>query len=237
MRYARIRAMFSKDIDNKMIKSLMEVSLAMFRKNFFGIFHGAISAKIDENKFLINTQNAIFDNISPQSLIALSHKRDYSWQEASKDAFIHSYIYREIREAKFIAYTLPPFCVAYSLNHDSIVPRDYFGAKYLKNLAIYDAKEFDSWYERADVEICNFLKQSASKLIIVRGYGVYAYDRDIYALAKTIAILENSAKILLLAGENVVESSVLDEIPAESSAPNEIPSENLIENPHKIPKK
>ncbi|RAX53142.1 hypothetical protein CCY99_06000 [Helicobacter sp. 16-1353] len=190
------------NIDNKTIEELMEVSLAMFRKNFFGIFHGAISAKIDDSKFIINTKDAMFDDISKNNLIVLSHKQDYSWQDASIDAFIHSFIYREINEAKYIAYAFPPFSVAYSLNNTKIIPQDYFGYKKCKEILIYDPKEYNSWYERADVEICNFLKQNKINFIVVKGYGIYIYDRDIYQLAKTIAIIENSAKILLLSKIN-----------------------------------
>lgn len=186
------------NIDDRILKELFEVSLAMFRKNFFGIFHGAISAKIDDNKFIINAKNAIFDNLTSKSLVALSHKRDYSWQEASGDAFIHSVIYKEIAEAKFIAYTFPPFAVAYSLNNDMIIPKDYFAYKKFKEIKIYDPKEYDSWYERADVEICNFLKQYDINFVVIKGHGIYIYDRDLYQLAKTIALIENSAKILLL---------------------------------------
>lgn len=187
-----------RNVDDKIIQEIMHISLAMFRKNFFGIFHGAISAKIDDSKFVINTRDAIFDDISPDRLIVLSHKQDYSWQEASMDAVIHSFIYKEINEAKFIAYTLPPFSVAYSLNNTKISPKDYFGYKKFKEIVIYDPKEYSSWYERADVEICNFLKQNKINFVVIKGYGIYIYERDLYQLAKTIGIIENSAKILLL---------------------------------------
>lgn len=187
-----------KDVDEKIIKELQTISLAMFRKNFFGIFHGAISAKLNENKFIINARNAVFDDISPKNLIVLSHKRDYSYQDASIHAPIHSFIYKEISEAKCIAYTLPPFSVAYSINHLKIIPKDYYGYKKFKEIVVYDPKEFDSWEDRADVEICNFLKQNDVNIAVIKGYGVYAYGRDLFHLAKSIAVIENSVKILTL---------------------------------------
>lgn len=196
--------MISKNIDNKLIKDLMEVSLSMFRKNFFGIFHGAISSKLDESKFIINTKDAIFDSISHNNLIVLSHKQDYSWQEASIDAFIHSFIYREINDAKYIAYTLPPFSIAYSLNNDIIIPKDYFGYIKFKKIKVYNPKEYSSWYERADVEICNFLKQNKINFVLIKGYGIYIYERDINILAKTISLIENSIKILQLSDFSVL---------------------------------
>ncbi|RDU62443.1 class II aldolase and adducin N-terminal domain-containing protein [Helicobacter sp. MIT 14-3879] len=187
-----------KNVDEKIIKELKNVSLAMFRKNFFDISHGAISHKINENKFIINTSNAIFDDISLKNLIILSHKRDYSYQEASADAVIHSNIYQEISEARCIAYTLPPFTTAYSINHFKIIPKDYYGYKKFREISIYDPKEFSSWEDRADVEICNFLKQNNTNVIVVKGFGIYVYGRDLFHLAQTIALIENSVKILTL---------------------------------------
>ena len=68
----------------------------------------------------------------------------------------------------------------------------------LKEINIYNPKEFDSWEERADTEVGNFLKQNNVNFIVVRGYGIYAYGRDLMHLAKTITLIENSARILTL---------------------------------------
>lgn len=196
-----------KDVDEKIIKELETISLAMFRKNFFGIFHGAISVRLNDNKFIINTRNAVFDSISPKNLILLSHKRDYSYQDASIHSPIHSFIYKEIGEAKCIAYTIPPFSVAYSVNHSKITPKDYCGYKQFKEAIVYDPKEFDTWEDRADVEICNFLKKNDVNIAVIKGYGVYVYGRDLLHLAKSVAAVENSAKILTL---NNIENTILD---------------------------
>jgi len=42
---------------------LSALALSMFRKDFFGIYHGSISAKTESNRFVINTKEAIFDSI------------------------------------------------------------------------------------------------------------------------------------------------------------------------------
>ena len=39
---------------------IKKISLSMFRKNFFGVFHGSISARVEKNQFIINKQSAIF---------------------------------------------------------------------------------------------------------------------------------------------------------------------------------
>ncbi|PAF46854.1 hypothetical protein BKH46_06475 [Helicobacter sp. 12S02634-8] len=191
----------TKNIDPKLIESISHISLAMFRKSFFGVFHGSISARISQNRFLINKKDAIFDQINNDSLIMLYDKEDYRWQEASIDTFIHSSIYQGLVEARFIVYAMPPYSVAYSLRHDVLCPKDYFGYRLLgRQVDIFDPKGYDSWYERADVDISRYFKQSKKNFIFIKGYGIYAYHRDLYALAKTIALIENSCKVLHLGG-------------------------------------
>ncbi|PAF43759.1 class II aldolase and adducin N-terminal domain-containing protein [Helicobacter sp. 11S03491-1] len=190
-----------KNIDQNLINEISSISLAMFRKSFFGVFHGSISARISQNRFLINKKDAIFDRINNDSLIMLHDKEDYRWQEASIDSFIHSNIYQSLTEARFAVYAMPPYSVAYSLKHSVLLPKDYFGYRFLgKQIDIFDPKDYDSWYERADIDILRYFKQSKKNFIFIRGYGIYAYHRDLHALAKIIALIENSCKVLYLGG-------------------------------------
>ena len=185
-------------LDKFIVQQLEKISLSMFRKAFFGIFHGSISARVEHNKFIINKREAIFDEMNEDSLIELYFNKDYRWNEASIDSEIHLNIYQNIHEAKYIAYGMPPFTMAYSLNHNKIIPKDYFGYKKFGNLKIYDPKHFEDWYERAPIDIVRYFKEQKSQVIIVRGYGVYVYDRDIHQLAKKMAIIEHSCRLLQL---------------------------------------
>ncbi|MDA3966893.1 MULTISPECIES: class II aldolase and adducin N-terminal domain-containing protein [Helicobacter] len=178
------------------LEKIKTVSLSMFRKGFLGIFHGSISTKLEEGHFLINKKEAIFDNLTDDSFITLYHKKDYRWNEASIDAQIHSLLYQNLPNAKYIAYTTPPFTTSYTLSHDKILPKDYFGYKLLGSLNVYDPKDYDTWYERADVEINRYFKEHSGKIMVIKGYGVYVYHRDLRILSKLVAILENSCKIL-----------------------------------------
>lgn len=187
-------------IEPHLAKELKEVSLAMFRKSFFGIFHGSISARSENDKFIINRKNAIFDGLEISDLIELYSKKDYRWNEASIDAEIHLNIYKHIPEAKYICYTMPPYISAYALTNTTITPKDYFGATRVGVQSVYDPREFANWYERADVEIYRYLIESGKKMIIIKGYGLYSYGRNIEEIAKEIAILENSCKLLHLMG-------------------------------------
>lgn len=181
------------------INNLCNISLSMFRKNFFGIFHGSLSAKVEYNKFIINKRDAIFDEMQESSFIQLYHKKDYRWKEASIDSSIHANIYQKINDAKYIAYGMPPYTMAYSLRYEKIYPKDYFGSLTFGEITVYDPKQLDDWYERAEVEIYRHMREKRTNLMVIRGYGVYVYDRDLNQLAKNIAIIENSCRILYLA--------------------------------------
>ena len=186
-------------IDKKIVKHLSDISLALFRKNFFGIYHGSISKKIDHNSFIINNKDAIFDEITSDLLCQLSmNTYDYSWKLASMEASIHNSIYNQIHEAKYIACGMPPYTTAYSLNHDEIILEDYFGKTLFDKITVYDPRDFETWYERNSLEIPRELKKSKNHLIVIKGVGVYVYDRDMNDLVKKVAILENSCRILAL---------------------------------------
>lgn len=180
------------------INEIKMISLSMFRKNFFGVFHGSISARVEKNQFIINKQNAIFDNLKDDDLTLLSSKKDYRWNDASLDADIHLNIYKNINEAKFVCYAMPPYATAYAMKHEKIIPKDYFGYMRFNEILVYDPKQFDDWYERAETEIYRYMVEKNTNIIIVKGYGIYAYSRSPQLLAKEIALLENSCKLLHL---------------------------------------
>ena len=84
-------------IDKKTVKLLSDLSLTMFTKNFFGIYHGAISAKQDHDSFIINRSDAVFDKMNENSFCKLNmNKKDYRWKIASIESEIHSAITNSI---------------------------------------------------------------------------------------------------------------------------------------------
>lgn len=187
---------------------LSKLALSMFRKDFFGIFHGSISAKTESNRFIINTKEAIFDALDDNTLIELYYKKDYRWNQASIDSNIHHSIYSQISDAKFICFSMPPFTTAYSLDHNIITPKDYFGYMELGSIEIVDPRNFDDWYERASSEIAYYFQSKKTDIMVIRGYGVYTFNRDIHEMAKKIAILEKSCRLLLL--DNTKNDSAFD---------------------------
>jgi len=171
----------------------------MFRKNFFGVYHGSISARTSPGSFAINKKEAIFDEINEGSLIQLDvQKRDYRWHTSSMDSAIHEQVYQEMSQAKYISYTMPPYATAYALTHAKLSPRDYFGDLLVGEIMIYDPGPFHDWYDRAPYEVSSFFKERQCQMMLIKGYGLFTYDRDIGEMAKKIALLENSARLLML---------------------------------------
>jgi len=184
-------------IDTNTIKLLSDLSLTMFRKNFFGIYHGAISAKINYNTFVINTADAIFDEMCSKSFCELNmDKKDYRWKIASIEADIHSTIYTNIHEAKYIAFGVPIYTTAYTFSNDKITLDDYFGKTMFGEIPVYNPGDFSNWYDRNSLEITKYLKETNSHVMVIKGVGTYVYDRDINNLTKRVAILENSCRLL-----------------------------------------
>jgi L-fuculose-phosphate aldolase len=186
-------------IDKNIVKHLSDISLTLFRKNFFGIYHGSISKKIDNNTFIINKKNAIFDEMDTNSFCKLiMNNSDYSWKLASLDVKIHNVIYSQIHEAKYIACGMPPYTTAYALEHNKIVLEDYFGQTTFSKILVHDPDDFKTWYDRNHIEIPTLMKESGNNILVIKGVGVYVYDRDMNELVKRIAILENSCRLLAL---------------------------------------
>ncbi len=184
-------------VDKKTVKQLGDLSLTMFRKNFFGIYHGAISAKLDQENFLINTNDAIFDEMGESSFCELNlNRQDYRWNIASIESHIHATIYTNIHEAKYIAFGMPIYTTAYTFDHDRIIFDDFFGKTEFGDIPVYDPGDFSTWYRRNALEITKYLKESNNNVMVIKGVGTYAYHRDLNELVKKIAILENSVRLL-----------------------------------------
>ena len=184
-------------IDKDTVKLLSDLSLTMFSKNFFSIYHGAISTKLDQNNFIINTSDAIFDRMNEKSFCTLNiNKQDYRWNIASIESHNHATIYTNIHEAKYIAFGMPVYTTAYTFEHEKIVFEDFFGKTVFGEISIYNPGDFSTWYKRNALEITRYLKESKNNIMIIKGIGTYVYDRDVHQLIKKIAILENSCRLL-----------------------------------------
>ncbi|MCB4743580.1 MAG: class II aldolase and adducin N-terminal domain-containing protein [Sulfurovum sp.] len=186
-------------MDRYLISEIQRISHSLFEKNFFGVYHGSISARVTTNSFIINSKDTILNKVTKSSLVQLDcQKRDYRWSLANSDVYIHEHIYESISNAKYISYTMPPYATAFSLKHSNVFPQDYYGKQILGEVVVYDPQQFSNWIERAPYEISKFFQKYDTHLLLIKGFGLIAYDRDITEMAKKIAILENSCRLLAL---------------------------------------
>ena len=191
-------------MDAHLLKELQHISHSMFSKNYFGVFHGSISAKVDLSAFVINKKEIILDEVTENGFIRLTcnTRKDYRWKEASPDSEIHSEIYKTLLSAKYISYTMPPYATAYSFDHSLVIPKDYYGYTILKEVHVYDPQNFNDWEERAPYEIAQYFQQNRNHLLLIRGFGLISYDRDLTEMVKKVAILENSCRLLTINNMN-----------------------------------
>ena len=68
----------------------------------------------------------------------------------------------------------------------------------LGRIDIINPFQFEDWYDRAQTEITKYLRTNDADMMVIRGYGIYAYNRDIHLMAKKLAILEKSCRLLML---------------------------------------
>lgn len=182
-------------IKEKMVSEYKAVSKALFLKGFFHIYHGSISLRTDDDKFMINQKDELFSE--PKLYTEVHYQRDLSWNDSSKDTEIHAIIYQKIPMAKCIAHIFPTSLVTYSLFHRKIKPIDYFGDQLIGTKPIHDFKAYSDWEDQADAVIATRLKDD--NIMIIKGFGAFIWERNLKQLAKKASILENSAKILLTA--------------------------------------
>lgn len=187
-------------MDVHLFKELKKISHSMFSKNYFGVFHGSISAKVDVNSFVINRKETFLDEVNEEQFIRLTCdiRKDYRWKDASVDVNIHKAIYIKLPHAKYISYTMPPYATAFTFDHSLVVPEDYYGQTILKEIPVYDPKNFDDWEARAPQEISDFFQNTNSHLLLIKGFGLISYDRDLNEMVKKVAILENSCRLLTI---------------------------------------
>lgn len=186
-------------MDSELIEKLSIVSKSLFNLGIFSIGAGSISARVEMSRFVIDKKESILDNMSEENFILLNHARDYRWNDASVDAEIHSLIYQNIDDAKFIAFSMSPFLIAHTLVHPFIEPVDFMGKTQFDSIKIYDPKDFSDWLYRAPSELLRVFEESGLNFVVVKGYGVVAHAREIEELATLLVAIENSCKILHLA--------------------------------------
>jgi L-fuculose-phosphate aldolase len=180
-------------LKEKLKETYKEILNLLIMKEMFHIYQTSFSIRTENDKFLINKKDALF--LKDEFFTEVHYKKDLSWNMASDDVNIHSFIYQKISTAKCIAHIFPINLVTYSLYHRQFKPIDFYGETIVGNNKIFLIE--DTKYAKEEIE--NIIKKNIinNDILIISGYGAYIFDRDEKELAKKASVLENSAKILL----------------------------------------
>ena len=180
------------------IEHLCQIIRFFFDKDFVGLYKGSVSMRLDFSRFMINKRDAIFANPEADDFIQLYTHEDNRYTEASRDAKIHSSIYNLTEDAKYIAILHPIYAVVQSLENELIKPVDPIGQHAFGQLPVYNPSQFDDFYENADIYIKRYFAENDQQCLLVKGYGLCIYGRDIIKLVRFVEIFEFSCKVLML---------------------------------------
>jgi len=183
---------------NNTKKLLSSISKMLFDSSLFGLYDGSISSKRDHNDIVINKKECFYANVNIDRFCELNiDEKNYNWRLASINANLHLDIYNNFHEAKYIITSMPQYISALSFLVDEIIPKDYYGIQYFGKVKVYVPDDLCNWHKNARSTIVKYFNDSKHNIVVIRGIGFYAYDRDLYKLIKTISVLEDSCRVLL----------------------------------------
>lgn len=115
---------------------------------------------------------------------------------ASTESVVHRGIYRATDSAA-VAHAHPPFAVAISEHHDSIVPEDAEGSYYFRVIPVVRTS-----FSVGSAEVAALVPQAmlewGTPLVIVRGHGVFSAGRNLPEAYKWISSFESSCRHIFL---------------------------------------
>lgn len=171
----------------------------IFRKNFFNTCLDSVSTRSFNKSFLVHQiQTNFLTELKENHLLEIYlNKNDYNLDHKLLYINIHKHIYLEIESAKFILITTPPNILSLSLRDKCIMPIDYYGAKYFKVLKVFNPKKLINWDKRAVDNIITFFKDNMNlNIMVIKGFAVINYGRDIDDISSKLNLLENSCRII-----------------------------------------
>ena len=162
---------------------------------------GNLSIRLDDEKMIITRTGCMLHHIDHPDLITTSISYDDSQTpKASSELPVHRSIYKNTN-AKAIVHAHCPNIVAISINKKRIedsklMLKDAEGLYYFaKGVPIIEVKNAIASEEVAELVIPAF---SDSKIVIVKGHGVFSIGETLEEAYHWVTSLEHSAKILLL---------------------------------------
>lgn len=162
---------------------------------------GNLSIRLDDEKMVITRTGSMLHHIDHTDLITTTINHDDSQTpKASRELPVHRSIYKNTN-AKAIVHAHCPNVIAVSLNKKGIENnilklKDAEGLYYFENgVLVIEAKNAIASEEVAELVIPAF---KTSKIVIVKGHGVFSIGETLEEAYHWVTSLEHSTKILML---------------------------------------
>ena len=174
------------------MKKLQLIGRLLFEEGLVDARAGNLSVRIGD-KMLITRRGSFLGDLKDHDFILLDIKRESLLDErASSELVVHREVYLKTQK-RAVVHAHPVSVVKLSFEKDLIMPKDSEGEELLNSVKVIPKLPSGS-YELAR-EVAKIL--STSKLVVVRGHGVFSADTDAFYAYSHISVLEHSCKILL----------------------------------------
>ncbi len=150
------------------------------------------------DQFWITPAGACADRLTVDDLV-LCAVNGAPTAGASLDANLHAAVYRLNPQAGAVLHSHGPNAIALTLNAPVFEPQDFEGRAYFPCVPVLPI-EYDRYLEQAPQSVADALR--SHRVVIVRGHGLYAADRDLNLAYKWLSALEHSAKIAAIARQS-----------------------------------
>lgn len=147
------------------------------------------------NRLTITASGSALHRLGPEDLVEIGLFDDERGR-ASTEAVVHRGIYR-ITDAMAVVHAHPPFTVAISEHHDSIVPEDAEGTYYFREIPVVTTS-FSVGSPEVATLVPRAMLDGRTPLVIVRGHGVFSAGRDLPEAYKWLSSLESSCRHIFL---------------------------------------
>ncbi|MBR4330427.1 MAG: class II aldolase/adducin family protein [Candidatus Riflebacteria bacterium] len=184
------------------LNEFRQVGTDLFIAGLNNSHSGNLSIRLDDEKMIITRTGCMLHHIDHPDLITTSiGYDDYQTLKASRELPVHRSIYLNTN-AKSIVHAHSPHVVAESLNgrhieNDRLMLIDAEGLYYFaEGIPVIEAQNAIASDEVAELVIPAL---KTSKIVIVKGHGVFSIGETLEEAYHWVAGLEHSVKILRLA--------------------------------------
>jgi len=182
-------------------EEIIEVGRLLFREGLVSARAGNISRAFGDRIFITRT-GSFMGALSREDIISLPLRETTLLDErASIELEVHRRIILETGKPA-VVHAHPPHAVTLSISKDLIIPVDSEGRDLIGEVKVLSLKKPSASKELAEAA-SEALKNS--KVVLIRGHGAFAADRELKLAYAHISTLEHSCKILMWRTQEVKE--------------------------------